>query len=60
MQSASSQSRPRRSAGFPVPLAAFFAAVGSFAVSYLVFDERGLMNSWHCGASDCDTVGMGA
>jgi hypothetical protein len=60
MHSASSQARPRRSAGFPVALAAFFGAIGSFAVSYVVRDVRGLMDTWQCGASDCDTVGMGA
>jgi hypothetical protein len=60
MQSASTPARAQRFAEFPVALAAFFAGIVLFALAYLVFDVRGLMDSWNCGASDCDTVGMGA
>jgi hypothetical protein len=53
-------SHGKRFVGFPVALAAFVAAIGSFAVSYVIFDARGLTDNWQCGASDCDTVAMGA
>ncbi len=60
MQSSTGRAPPRRSADVPVALAAFFAAIGSFAVAYIVLDVRGLMDTWQCGNSDCDTVGLGA
>ena len=41
-------------------LAAFFAAIASSVIAYVVFDVRGLFDPWQCGTSDCDTTGLGA
>jgi len=41
-------------------LASTAAAFGSFVLARVFFDARGLFDRWDCGASDCDTVGLGA
>ena len=36
------------------------AGLGSLLLVHVVFSARGLHERWDCGASDCDTVGLGA